>query len=380
MSRQKIGRWILFAVENFVIPLAMILGMHLLNDSYNIVDDQIAIVLDVLFLLIPWVGFEIFHEYKERSKELGKDVLERSDFLKYSLPNGDNVMDHTLSYLKKQCYTTCSQNSNQCRKCDRGKECNGLLRHYMLKSIENLQSSMNCFKDGKFVLNNNIREFHTIAVEHLFGYQCQYYSVVHYIDSNDIDVANYDALDFDFLRVLLERVIKQKNNAKRLKIRWLLVGDYSKMKNNYDYIPYVINDVVKDYPNKDKLASSLIEFKHISKTDYTNADALQYNQLSNFTKNKIYNQTPSVGIFGEYFIFIDDEKMSYNHGTIFTNQYKQDGFEGVKKVSDYFDILYKKGQKLDYNEIESLYTNILNEDDTWEKVLAERDNVYEAQR
>lgn len=357
--------WMKILID-FAIPFAFLIISIVITVKRK-VDPTDSLIIDLLFFFVPLLCVDII---KRDIKDSGDSYIRRSHFIDKPLQNADRAMDSALVHLSEDCYMRCSYNSNHCSKCNNKDKCSGLLRDYLNRSVDNLQKSIQGSKEGQFILNTNIETFHTIAVEHLIGYGCKKYSVVQYLypDAPNGGAAEYDALDYDFLKVLLQNV-KDLPKTKQVKIRWLFIGDEKNIKNNYDYILFVINEL-----NLSNDINKFIEFACISETDYNNQFTSERNKLSNFAQ-RIYGKTPSVGIFGDYFAFADDLTNPSNHGTIYTNFYKKEGaINAIVELLDFFEIMYSSTVKriISYDTLETMYNTLLHTDTNWEKTLLDR--------
>lgn len=357
--------WIKILID-FAFPFAFLVGSIIITNkiSMNQID---GLIIDILSFFVPLLCIDII---KRDIKDSSDSYIRRSHYIDKSLLNADIAMDSALAHLSEDCYIRCSENSNHCPKCFNKDKCSGLLRDYLNRSVVNLRKSMQDVKDGHFVLNTNIETFHTVAVEHLIGYGCKKYSVVQYLypdAPNSVD-PEYDALDYDFLKVLLHH-IKELPKSKQVKVRWLFIGDEKDIKNNYDYILFVIKEL-----NLAKEINNFIEFACISESDYSNQFTAEHNKLTPFSK-RIYCKEPSVGIFGEYFAFADDLINPKNHGNIYTNYYVKEGAnKGVVELLDYFETMYNSPYKrsITFSTLQTIYDTLLHNNPGWEKTLADR--------
>lgn len=365
-KKTRFAEVLLKILTDLAIPFAFLI-ISIITTIKLEVNPTDSLIIDLLFFFIPLLTVDII---KRDIKDNGDSYIRRSHFIDKSLPNADRAIDSALTHLSEDCYMRCSQNSNFCSKCKNKDNCSGLLRDYLNRSVGNLQKSMQDSKEGCFVLNTNIETFHTVAVEHLVGYGCKKYSVVQYLypEAPKGGDPEYDALDYDFLKVLLQKV-KDLPKNKQVKIRWLFIGDEKNIKNNYDYILFVINEL-----NLSQGIDNFFEFSCISENDYNNQFTAERNKLSNFAQ-KIYGKTPSVGIFGDYFAFADDLTNPNNHGTIYTNFYKKDGaVKGIAELLAFFEVMYSSTCKknIPYTTLETMYENLLHNEANWEKVLLDR--------
>jgi hypothetical protein len=290
-------------------------------------------------------------------------LKDRNHFIDKSIDSADKVISGLVSHLAKDCYLRCSKNSDKCMGCPRFSrgECNGLLRNYLYNTCETLENAIKDYRDGIFKLATNIRKFHTLAIDHLMGYSGQTYSVMHYIGNEKTHEETYDNLDSHFLHTLLHKITAKNNNISQtyyeknnFKIKWLLIGDEKNIENNYDYIFYVAEKHLKI---PDEIMDDLFEFYIISNDDYKNKTSSHLTLLGDFAKQQVQAQ-PSVGIFGDYFMFIDSTKPD-EHGTIYTRMHdRKDNKNSVSEVFDFFNNTIQSASQKKFTELKQFYSNL----------------------
>lgn len=310
-----------------------------------------------------------------------KFLKTREHFIDKSIDTADKVISGLVSHLADDCYGICSVDSDECKDCIKFKkgECNGLLRKYLYETCMTLKKAIEEYKDGKFTLSTNIRVFHTIAIEHLKGYKGSNYSVFHYIGNKKQNKANYNNLDVHFFNTFLKRMTDgatayyNRDEKDKFVIRWLLIGDYKLVVHNYDYIFYVANDMLKI---SDAVMDDLFEFYIISETKYTNDTSDDLTKLSKFVKDSV-QQEPSIGIFGDYFMFIESLNKPDEHGIIYTNMHnKNHDKNSVSETLEFFNRAISYAMPKKFTELkESLYNDKLSEQEMAElKEVCQLDN------
>jgi hypothetical protein len=303
--------------------------------------------------------------------EINNEAIKRNHFIDKSIDTADKVISGLVSHLAEDCYLRCSKNSDRCKNCSRfsNGECNGLLRNYLYKTCMTLENAIGDYRKGEFKLATNIREFHTIAIDHLKGYNGSNYSVFHYIGNKELNEENYDSLDAHFLNTLLKRITQGTPayyETTNFVIKWLLIGDENIIKYNYDYIFYVVE---KTLSISDEIMDRLFEFHVISEDDYTNKTSNDLIGLNEFVKGNV-QQEPNMGIFEDYFMFIDSTKPD-EHGTIYTKMHnKSNGENSVSETLLFFNNAINYATKKKFTELKTLYNNLPIEYKT--KTLKER--------
>lgn len=282
----------------------------------------------------------------------------------------ENIMNPNmtafLEFLAEECYGRCSKYNNDCPSCAfyNTRECNGLLRNYIYEDCLKLAESIEKTNDGMYFLNTNIEEYHVIAIKRFMDLECDSYCVIQKLDKRDEEL--YDSLDFHFLFSFIENVtaIQKKYNKSyvkkhKLKIKWLFVGDPKvHIKNNYDYIFYVFSKF------SDSVGiQNFFEFRNI-----TNDNFLAKRQGMTKINQFISVQDPSIGIFGDKFIFVDSSNVNIEHGNIYTSNYKN-----VKEVFTFFDDLWNNlSEKCSFEELKKSYEAMLKDHPDHKEILQKR--------
>jgi hypothetical protein len=366
-KRNKI-LWSLFF--NFLIPsiIATIVGIT----SSNFTESSEGRVLFTMSgFLFPLIIVDIF---RREHQALSGSYIKRQHFIDKPLKNGETVISTLLGHFSEDCYNRCSNFSEQCAGCEKFQgECNGLLRNYLYLECKALQDAISKAKEGEYNLSTKIKKFHTIAIDHLIATKSKNYDVLHWIGDVVPNEETYDALDFHFLNVLISALTKGKSpyyKTEKFKIRWILIGDKEKIMNTYDYIFYVIKEL--NLPNSVDI-SKFFTFYTITSSDYSARMANDLAKLSSLGK-QLFQKEPSVGIFGNYFMFADAREDSSEHGTIYTNLHKSDNCPSIDEANKYFNSVLTNAKEVPYKDLLALYNNLLppHRDET----LKERSKKY----
>lgn len=305
--------------------------------------------------------------------------------------NSENIIVNLLNYLTEQVYNRCSNSSEHCGQCGKfASEDDGLIRRYLYEESQHLRHAILKSKDGEYSLDNNIRRFHTFAITHMLNTFGEQYSVIQWIgtepytDQHKYD-ETYNTLDFDFLETLLKKVTERgfgKSGApyykiklsggNTFKIKWILIGDLECMKNNFDYIFFVIKKLISKDNLTKEIIDSFFEFYYIGVDKYKERiDDINKNFSIDSYKSVLHlSKEPSFGIFGNQFMFIDslDEE---SHGSIYTKKYVLD--ESSKSLLDISIMIFSEILSASFREnIDDLmtrYNKIIEEDKEWENQL-----------
>jgi hypothetical protein len=310
--------------------------------------------------------------------QLKKEVADRNSNL-FDIDITEDFIVSFLGHLSDECFSKCSNVSAKCSTCDKFPDnCDGLLRNYLFHEVSDLRKAIHDSRKGEYVLATNIEKYHTIAIEHLIVSKSKHYKVIQCIGSDELKSATYDRLDFHFLNSLLSKIteIEAAENIpyykkQKFNIKWFLIGDIEKIKNNFDYIFYVIKILgLQDNVKK------FFDFYTMTEDNYkANGDPLIATD-NDFIKrmvgiDKKYYK-PSFGIFGSNFIFEDASDVN-QHGTIYTKMYRPYGDSSTENLVDilnkFFDKILHKAKKITIDELFVKYNNIINNDSLWEKKL-----------
>jgi len=301
-----------------------------------------------------------------------------------TLTTNEDVIIGFLEHLTENCYNRCS-NTRCIEGCLKlANESDGLLKRYLYEESRELITSMDHSKKGEYALDNNIKRFHTIAIDHLIAAKSRQYAVVQWIGSKPYSEDNkyqetYDMMDFHFLNVLLDKLTTTKKKGKQqkitnkltqhisFKIKWLIIGDISNMKNNFDYIFYVIKS---KSPKIIEVVKGLFEFYLISESDYRTAIEPIIATSGPFCKSLLnIENKPSFGVFGDNFMFADSPDPDH-HGSIYTRSYNPDkeSLDVITSVNQYFEELIsnEKTSQKTFDELMDQYNQILRDDQAWE--------------
>ena len=321
--------------------------------------------------------------------EIVIDMISGKKKIEYSSSFGtsnDGIIVDLLAHLKNECYGRCSNTSQHCSGCEKfSNECDGLLRRYLYKESDHLQESIKDMRNGKYNLDTNIEEYHTIAINHLISSNSVRYSVIQWIRPDEYTDDNkyeetYDRLDFHFLHRLLVALTKKidddgnptvpyymrdisyaKKNTK-FKIQWIFIGDKKCMKANFDYIFRVVDDLkLRD------VITDFFEFRIISTSDYQTHSEDLIMSYDGLCKQLLpLSNQPSFGLFGSRFMFADSLDAN-RHGTIYTKDYKYDNTSdaSLDNMQRFFSAILSYTKMLDTDELYESYDKIIQDDPTW---------------
>jgi len=336
----------------------------------------------VFSILSFFFGIFITNYFIEIIRESRQDKNENADrsLNLFDIDTTEDFIASFLDHLAEECFSKCSNVSAKCSTCEKFPDnCDGLLRNYLFHEASDLRDAIRNSRKGEYALATNIEKYHTIAIDHLIVYKSKHYKVVQWIGSELPKEETYDRLDFHFLNSLLSKIIEANKNGpsykkQDFKIKWLLIGNIDNMKNNFDYIFFVIKSMGLQNDVKE-----FFEFYIMSEENYkANADPLMatYNdfvkRMLNIDKN---SYKPSFGIFGSHFLFADasDENQ---HGTIYTKKFKPDGDLSTKNLVDelnvFFDKILSKSKNITIDDLYKKYNEIINNDNSWEETLEKR--------
>lgn len=262
-----------------------------------------------------------------------------------------------FQFLAEEGYGRCSKKKPNCKGCE-GLEngCNGLLRHYIYEDCLELMNSIEKAQNGIYFLNTNVEQYHSIAIDHLFAFKCKSYCVIQSVKKRESEL--YDSLDFHFLKELLRRVINGKEayikQMPEFEIRWLFVdndkeGDFTKnIECNYDYILYVMETFTSEEKKK---ICEFLKFKVLTADSYQ-----QMRRGQKIFDGYLDYNNPSIGIFGDKFIFVDSQNFSLEHGNIYTRP------RVVETISHFFnDDLWSSATDVEYSAMDNNYQKLITE-------------------
>lgn len=305
----------------------------------------LIIITIFVFFVTEITLYVLFHE-----NSIVKKISDiRVDTEKTMDPN----MTTFIEFLAEECYGRCSKQDKDCTTCSlyHTSKCNGLLRSYIYEDCDRLAKSMLKSNQGLYYLNTNIEEYHVVAIKHLMKLKCTEYCVIQKLDVRSEEL--YDSLDFHFLFSLIENITSlQQNTGKsyveeqNFKVKWLFVGDPlldNQIENNYDYMFFVFKEF------QTQKISEFFEFKSIPNNVFT-AKRQGRTKLNPF----ISIETPSIGIFGKEFIFVDSDHANLEHGNIYTSNYKN-----VPEVFEFFNELWNRSTPHSFSDLQQKYDNLL---------------------
>lgn len=376
--------------QNKVFVCQILDEIRAVNENVNI--DQIEKVIEAFFS--PWSLSNIIYAILWFFVGIVlADLISKTDSHKKSAGTdwkNENIIVNLLDHLTDQVYNRCSNCADNCGQCNKlASEDDGLIRRYLYEDSQHLKQAISKSKAGEYSLDNNIPKYHTFAITHMLQTFGEQYSVLQWVgDRKYSDESKYDetfdSLDFDFLYMLLKMVTepfngrdsdpyyKIKLSGEKFKIKWVLIGNLECMKNNYDYIFYVIKKLQRDEHIDLQIISSFFEFYIINGDRYKEKiDEIDRSNNIDPYKDILHLRTePNLGIFGNQFMFIDSlDKES--HGSIYTKKYKWDEHsESLLDVSIYiFNRILNHSNKLNFSELLSMYEKIIKEDPEWENQL-----------
>jgi hypothetical protein len=321
------------------------------------------VIITMLFFIIPLI---IVHIIKLEMKENSGSIIKRQHFIDKSLKVGDSVMSALLAHFSEDCYNRCSNYSDKCAGCPNfSKECNGLLRNYLLEECYGFQSSINMVKQGQYQLSTKIERFHTIAIDHLIGIGDKEYTVIHWFGNGAEET--YDDLDFHFLSALLTKLTDKDSNTNeksyfervKFRIRWLLIGNIDSIKNKCDYIFHVVAEL-----GFNDISETLFKFYNMEENKYQNLMTAEIAQLSPLLQ-KYFKNKPNVGIFGTHFMFAESENAD-EHGIIYTKYHNttanQTGSDSVSEALIFINkAIQKSGNAIPYSTLKLKYDELPEE-------------------
>jgi len=322
----------------------------------------------------------IVESIKRLHKGGNEDIRNNSNI--FDIDSTEDFIASFLDHLSEECFSKCSNVYAKCSTCEKfPNNCDGLLRNYLFHEASDLRDAIRNAKKGEYFLATNIEKYHTIAIEHLIALKSNHYKVIQMVGSKEAKDATYDSLDFDFLNSLLSKITENEPNGntpyykkQRFKIIWLLIGDNKNLKNNFDYIIYIVKT-----KKLISVVNKFFEFYAMTEDDFrTNCAPLKATE-NDFIKEKLNIDEkyykPSFGIFGLHFIFEDASNVN-QHGTIYTKTYKPDGDTSdenqIDKLNNIYDKIIQKAKKVAIDEFFTLYDNIISNDDSWEDTLEKR--------
>lgn len=398
-----IGFFINVSVQRNVSTSAKLILGDLLKTSSSVSSEHIDKVIDGFFspfslssmvfsLLWFFLGVVLADVFSRFDSEKGLSEATGDGWA------SDDVIVGLLNHLTEQVYNRCSNSSEHCGGCSKfASEEDGLLRRYLYEESQHLREAIEKSRDGEYSLDSNIPKFHTFAITHMMETLGAQYSVVQWIGSKPYSEQNkydetYDALDFDFLHTLLRKVTessgteggqsscyfeRELTGGRKFKIVWLLIGNMECMKNNFDYIFYVIWQLSQDnrlsMKEQADVISQFFEFYIIDEEQYKREVGIIMRDHGGSTCRRLFalENQPSFGIFGDQFMFVDSLNRA-SHGFIYTKKYAPDGpaQENLLDASiAAFGQILGKAEKKDFFEVLKIYEDIIAQDEEWEKQL-----------
>lgn len=373
-----------------------VLGELKLNNDSNESITRIINQLNNPLSIMSIVWFIIFFAFGEIMTYIFSKEKDQTPPCDQSLTTtfSDDFAAVLVSHIRKSIYSKCSGISDSCKDCPNMIECDGLIRNYLYNETEHLENSINDAREGKYKLDTNITQFHTLAIQHLMQINSPYYSVIQWIGNSRYSENNryqetFDNLDFDFLQRLITEVLKsidtntstefclkQKQDEKRFSITWVLVGDKECMKNNYDYVFYVMKHLENMYGKYyyDAL-KHVFRFYCISEEKYKiQIDQLLVSEQSNLVKEMfcLDSQTlrPSFGLFGTRFMFVDG-LTTESHGTIYTIKYRENDVCPVERANNLYKQILSEAESIPFDVLKHQFDTILAKDPDWTNMLKE---------
>lgn len=338
----------------------------------------------MLWFFLGLVVTEIFLQ-----KVYEKKIVEEDDEW-----DGEDIVTNLLKHMTENVYNRCSNTDGGCIGCAKyASEKDALLRRYLYEESQHFLESIDRAKTGEYVLDSDIPKLHTLAITQMLHTNSNRYAVIQWIGSNPYSDQNkyderFDSLDFDFMYVLLRKLTEpfpgnkanlpyyqiNVKNGEQFKIKWLLVGKLNCMKNNFDYIFYVVERLFEEQKELSgrptDIIGSFFEFYVIDESTYgREIDMLLRESQQGGKYRELFKEEPSMGIFGDKFMFVDSKEHSH-HGSMYTAEYKQDGSSSQLEVSiKIFDYILGKAKKVEFQNLLEDYHRIINEDAAWREHL-----------
>jgi len=181
-----------------------------------------------------------------------------------------------------------------------------LLMAFIKEDIGIFKQSLDDVKEGKYKLDRDIEEYHTIAIKQLRLQSINKLKVIHYIDNN----MDGDEYDEHFMDTLL-------NDNMKLDINWLFVGDMK----NFCSFKYLHKYLLRPQSN------IRFTFLNISMQNFSKV----YNKNKTKLSKYIAEYEPNIGIYGVKFFFTQNGN---GHGYFHVG-------DPVKLVDNLFDDLCK---------------------------------------
>lgn len=153
-----------------------------------------------------------------------------------------------------------------------------LLMAFIKEDIGIFKQSLDDLRDGKYKLDRDVEEYHTIAIKQLRLRSIDDLKVIHYIDNN----CDGDDYDEHFMDTLLNEGIK-------LNISWVFVGNL----NNTASYNYLHKHLLRAQDNI-KFTFSVLSMQVFSKV---------YNRNKAKLSKYIAEDMPNLGIYGHEFFF-----------------------------------------------------------------------------
>lgn len=272
----------------------------------------------------------------EQLIELNKKELNALlDSLKTSDQERANLSKQSITalvnYLSEEAFGKCSNKNGNCSSCDRYKStCDGLFRTYLYEDCRKLAESIEEVNSAKkYKLNNNIPFYHTLAIKQLKLVEGDCYRVVQPLLDKKEPV--YDKMDIDFLDTFIRQIFLDDNYAKQkqFKVQWLFVGVHSSdiAKNNYKYL-------VDELKKRNAQIKEAFAFKTIPQDVFLRLRG-DNKRIEETKIDAYYKKNPSLGIFGDGFVFVDAGPEEDQHGTMYSNT------KDVSNLIKFYDQLWK---------------------------------------
>lgn len=345
-------------IIRILLDLGIAIAVFFLTEFINIPNvAKLSLLGRFLFALL---FFALADTIMSRIRMEQKLVSTLNDLLQDREEATEQHMGVLVKHLAAECYGSCSIDYGYCLNCEQflinPNQYNGLIRSYLYEDCKALGNSIGEVGHGRYFLNTNIERYHEIAIRYMEALRCNCYGVIHTIGLTSPDEEPYDGLDYHFLDRLLDFVQEQTFQQKQpyykqvnFKIKWLFIGNSQFMKNNFDYIFYVISqrsDIEK--------IKEFFEFYELPVARY-----IQLRQGEKAFGSLVDEETPSIGIFGDKFVFVDSLEHNNAHGNIYTSAY-----DGVAAIMPFFEKLLKSSKRLEFESLQAQYNKLLESERT----------------
>lgn len=345
------------------IPLVVAIGgLFLAKRCFPNIDMGTSILFNIVLTYLTFsIVQKVIHRmylnkiYKQILTDFSLLIENQQQFLNNTEKKTDATLSALIKHLKDDYFIRCTSNDKACAKCSKyQKSCDGLFRNFLSRDCDILHSAFEDMNKGQYTLNRNIEEYHTIAIEQMVIQQIKTYNVIHYIETKNDSEPQYNEHDISFIRILLETIYSRKDFEKAyydvvgFKINWLFVGDYTHIRNNYDYLIKVLLEKVDAHKITVDKINQVFNFYNISERDFST-------QINGRAEIKSYISTtkPNIGIFGDAFVFVESASHNVQHGLFYSSP-----AHPIHKINQVFAKLLRESKSLKWGELVSLYKSL----------------------